>query len=623
MPLFQDNAPLKIRFRILKIIFAGVIALLLGKTWQLSILEFELHEELARSNRVRKARLVAPRGMVRDRNGLILSDSTPHPKLVVYRDNVKDLDETFRFIAQGLDEALDRVQSSYSDSLSRVGRHRPVEVATRLTFEEISFFKARQAEHPEVRIELQPSRLYPFGKSASHLLGYVGEITERELGLAEFQDNKPGDIVGKFGAELSYNRLLSGEDGFVLLRVDSRGRMIAELDRRDPVPGGNLDLTIDLGLQQTAEEELGDDPGAAVVLDPRNGEILAMASSPSFDPNLFALGITSDEWKELTSNTDRPLRNRTIQSSWNPGSTFKPFLALAGLEQKLRRPDQRTLCRGAATLYGHRFRCNGVHGDVDLREAIRRSCNVYFYQLGDQLGVDLIHRFGTRLGLGQATGLELAGEVDGIIPSRRWKRRVKGERWYPGDTVSVAIGQGLVEATPVQMAQAIGRLATGQAPPLRLRLGDTVASELLGPTAKLAVDPENARLVREAMWASVNQSGTGRSARVEGFDVCGKTGTAQVISKAVYDQLPEEKRERFADNSWFVGFAPRDNPEIALAIIVQRGGGGSARAAPIAGKIFRHYYESRKVELPGDASRITLKSGSRRQATQAAPSGAP
>lgn len=594
MALFQDNRPLLFRLNLLRAVFAVAIVVLVGRLWHLSIARFEHYDQLAHNNRLRTVPLMAPRGIIIDRRGRVLVENRHSSTLHLYFDDVV-LDETIAFIAEGLDIPLDEARQTVLSARPR-NRFRPVPIRSALTFDQVAFFMSRQNEHPEIRITQQPLRVYPQGRLAAHVLGYVGEVTEQQL-KSEFAGRNPGDVVGKAGVERTHDPWLTGKDGYVNLLVNSRGKAMRELGEVDPVDGRTLRLTIDLDLQRAAEESLGEDPGAIVAIDPRSGEVLAMASLPSFDPNAFARGLSRAEWEGLLSDPEGPLTNRAIQAALPPGSLFKVLMAVAGLETEKATPQRTTYCTGSVTLYGHPFGCShkGGHGSMRLVGAIEHSCNIYFYLLGRDMGVDVISRYADLFGLGQATGIDLPAEAIGLAPSREWKERVRGEPWYPGDTISVSIGQGLINATPLQMARAMGMVATGAA----ARPHVVIAEEPEAPPARAPLETAHLALVRQAMWRVVNGDGTGRGAAVRGFDVCGKTGTAQVIAKATKETLSEEKKQRYADNAWFAGFAPRDDPEIVVVVIVQRGGSGGAAAAPLARNIFQTYYDKRELN-PAD-----------------------
>ncbi len=607
MSLFQDNQPLLGRLRVLRVFFCFALCLMLGRLWHLTIVQFAYYDELALNNRIQNVALSAPRGRIEDRQGRILVDNTQALELLVYRDDMADRAATVGFLARGLRESVQQVSQSLATAEKRTGHYRPLQVRSNLPLEKISYFMARQSEHPEVRVTQQPRRLYLYGDLAAHVLGYVGEVTPRQLQQQEFSRFKAGDVVGQFGIEATYNSHLTGRDGHLLVQVDSLGKMVKELRRQEPRQGKALKLTLDLDLQMAAEAELSGATGAVVALNPRNGEILALASRPSFDPNSFVVGMSAREWDGLLSDPERPLRNRALQSAFPPGSTFKSLLAAAGLEEGAHNSRTKVLCSGAITLYGHPFRCHqrGGHGLVHLRESIEHSCNIYFYLLGKKLGIDPITRFSKSFGLGQLTGIDLPGEYPGLAPSRDWKRRNRGEPWYAGDTISVSIGQGLINATPLQVARAMGILSTGRSPRLHLAQNASLPS-FSGLQQEVSVSDENRAQVRDAMWYTVNGAGTGRAARVEGFDVCGKTGTAQVIGLKTKERLSAEKGASFEDHAWFAGFAPRDNPEIVVVVLVQRGGGGGRTAAPIAGKIFQKYFDNYYKDKQKDGAEVAI-----------------
>ncbi|MBI4445381.1 MAG: penicillin-binding protein 2 [Acidobacteria bacterium] len=592
----------------LRAAFVLAFLILLGKLWQLSILEYQQYRELAERNRIRTIPEIAPRGLILDKEGRVLVDNARSFHLVLFREEIKDLGETVRFLTRGV-----RIDRETIETQVRRARHyasyQPVVIKEDLTMEEVSYLLAHQTEHPELRAVQQPRRTYRYLDLAAHTLGYVGEISEQELKDNRFQQHKPGDLIGKSGVERTYNELLAGRDGKRLVLVNSVGRTIEEIGAIQPVSGRELTLTLDLDLQLVAEEELKENPGAVVVINPQNGEVLALASRPAFDPNQFAVRLNEQEWERLISDPDDPLQNRIIQSTFSPGSVFKVVMALAGLEAGVLDPETEINCRGGASLYGNYFRCwkAGGHGRVNLRRAVQESCNVYFYLLGQKLGISRIKDFSQRLGLGLPTGIDLPGEKVGLIPSEEWKQKYTGQRWYAGETISVAIGQGPISVTPMQLARAIGIMATGTAPaPHLVKESKTVRAQRV-PLPSPDFSDEHMQIIRDAMWSVVNESGTGRAARVPGFEVCGKTGTSQTISQSARARLSKEQAERFNHNAWFVGFAPRDNPEIVVAVIVQRGGGGGAVAAPIAGKILARYHEKhqndrRTLQVAANAS---------------------
>ncbi|MEE8349322.1 MAG: penicillin-binding protein 2 [Acidobacteriota bacterium] len=611
MPVYQDNRELLQRVRWLQVVFILVFIGLFAKLWSLTVLDFELYKNLAERNRVRTIPELAPRGLIYDREGRVLVDNVYAFNLLVFRDEIQNVSETLDFLVDGL--GLDR--ETTQERLKETGIYdiyRAIILKENLTLEETTYLLARQAEHPELGILKQPRRIYRYGSLAAHVAGYIGEVSREQLQQSEFKKNRAGDIVGQFGVERTYDEGLTGKDGRRRVLVDSRGKFLQDLDHSEPIRGEGLTLTIDLDLQAEAESQLGDAPGAVIAFDPQTGEILVMASRPAFDPNQFALRITHKEWEQLLNNPDHPLQNRTIQSTFSPGSTFKIIMALAGLEKGIIDSETSVYCGGSVDLYGNRFHCwkAGGHGQVTLREAIQHSCNVYFYLLGQKLGIQDIASFSRRLGLGDSMGIDLLGEVMGLVPSEEWKREVRGEPWYAGETISLAIGQGPLLVTPAQLARAVGIVATGKAPRLHLIKTESPQppEQSLFPTPHFS--PENLEMVRDALWSAVNEGGTGRAAQVTGFDVAGKTGTAQTISLETREKLSDEEAEQFEPNAWFVGFAPRDDPEIVVAVILQRGGSGGSGAAPVAREVLKVYFDKHQKAQPDGmelASKIKSK----------------
>jgi penicillin-binding protein 2 len=600
MPIFQDNKELIQRLNWLRIFFVLVFICLFTQLWFLTVLEFDYYQNLAERNRVRTLPQIAPRGLIYDREGRVLVDNVYGFNLLLFRDEMTDLDATSQFLMDGLD-ITEEVLRERLKAAGSYGLYQPVVLKENLSMEETAYILARQSEHPEVEILKQPRRIYRYGSLAAHLAGYVGEISPAQLQEADFTQNRAGDIVGQFGVERTYNRILTGRDGRRRVQVDSRGKILHDLEKIDPIRGEDLTLTLDLDLQATAENQLGEAAGAVIAFDARTGEILVMASRPAFDPNQFAIRISNKEWDQLLENPDHPLQNRTIQNTFSPGSTFKLVMALAGLESGIIDKETTVTCNGGVELYGHQFHCwkEGGHGEVTLREAIQHSCNTYFYLLGQKLGIQEIAHFARLLGLGAPLGIDLLGEAAGLVPSEEWKRQVRGEPWYAGETISLAIGQGPILVTPIQLARTMGIIATGRSPRLHLLKGEsqqdsTEGRELLSP----AFAPENLQVIRDAMWSVVNDGGTGQGARLANYEVSGKTGTAQTISLSTRQKLSETEVEGFEDNAWFVGFAPRDNPEIIVAVIVQRGGAGGTAAAPVAREIFRLYHAKYKTRGP-------------------------
>ena len=461
--------------------------------------------------------------------------------------------------------------------------------------------QARAIELPGVIVEHDPARHYPGRETASHLFGYVGEAQEHQL--AETSDPRvaAGAVVGQSGIEQSYNLLLMGQNGTRRVAVNNVGREIETIGQVAPRQGRQLRLTIDLDVQQAAEEAFASAgfEGAAVALDPRSGEVLALVSLPAYDPAAFVPRIDRDTWSTLNNDARRPLQNRALQGRYAPGSTFKVAMAVAALEEGVITPDFSVNCNGGAGFYQRFFRCHSRHGRVALDEALEKSCNTYFYTLGSKMDIDVIHRWSTALGLGEPSGVDLPHELPGLIPSRAWKRSAFNQPWYPGETLSVAIGQGAVSVTPISLAVMMSTVASGGLRPtphmLQAVRGTSGWDVMAHPEpARVALRPETVAAVRDGLWKAVNRAGTSRRARIEGRDVIGKTGTAQVISleglAAV--EAAGEDGGRFRDHGWFVFAAPRDNPRIAGVVFAEHSEHGYL-AAPIAKRMMETYFEAR------------------------------
>jgi penicillin-binding protein 2 len=586
-----------------------------ARLWQLQVIQGSELALRAERNRVRAIQVVAPRGTISDRHNTPLVENRPAFNILLYRESVKDLATTSRFIEEKLHVSPD-------DLAARLRRHkgtglyRPVVIKEDVGIEDISIVEAYKRDHPEIQLGPEPRRLYRYGRLAAHVLGYVGEVSDEELSREMFSSAKPGDLVGKSGVERFYNQCLTGIDGKRQVLVDSIGREVGLLSEEDSSAGDELQLTLDLDLQLAAENLLEDKVGTIIAMDPRNGEILAMASAPWFDPNSFSTRISEQEWNLLINDPNRPLQNRAIQNSYSPGSTFKLVMALAGLSEALVDEDTRVYCRGSLFLYNRVFHCSvhEGHGAVDLETAISRSCNVFFYELGRKMGISKIARHAHSLGLGERSGIDLPGERSGLIPTPEWKQQVRGSKWFAGETISVSIGQGAVTITPLQLVRAASAIASGgllTTPHLFFRAERlTPEMTLSRMNHQLAIVPGASNRIRQGMWGSVNRWGTGHNAAIAGLDICGKTGTVQVIGNEKRKELQKEGPQ-FEDHSWFVGFATRDTPEIAVVVFLEHGGKGGIAAAPLAREIFRAYFE-KKQQLNAGAPAPRLIAEARR-----------
>jgi penicillin-binding protein 2 len=537
-----------------------------------------------------------------DRHGRVLVENRDSFTIAVVREGPTSLDATIAKIARatGVPEAQIReaIERRRRDPLFR-----PIPVIEHATFEQVAAIEVRRRELPEVLVQQVPTRAYPPDGLAAHLFGYVGEIQEPQLAQAEFSGLNQGAIIGQAGLERTYNSDLQGIDGDRYVIVNSRGREIDELDEVPPIDGRRLQLTIDYDVQRALEDgfRAGGFNGASAILEPNTGEILAMASLPAYDPNAFAVGLDGAAWSRLISDPLRPMTNRLIQGTYSPGSTFKIVMAIAGLEEGVITPSTTFYCPGYGTFYGRAFRCNrpSGHGTVDLRHALAMSCNVYFYNVGDRLKIDQIHHYASSLGLTGRTGVDLPGENESLVPSTEWKQRTFKQPWYPGETISVAIGQGAVSVTPMALATMIATVANGGTLVTPHLVRATDAGDGRGwqfkptpaPRATLSIPRDSLEAVRDGLWRVVNGAGTGGRARVAGRDVAGKTGTSQVVS--LQNRSLAAGKIDVRDNGWFVFFAPRDKPEIAGVVFVEHGLHGSS-AAPIARHVIETYFAKKE-----------------------------
>jgi penicillin-binding protein 2 len=597
-----DRRHLPTRLAVIRGVVIAVFVALAACFWYLQVVQHQKFRELAENNHQRTLSLRAPRGMLFDRDGRVLVENRDAFNISLVREQTKDLDRTLDLLARVTGTDVTELRETV-ERHAREPRYRPVLLIADATLAQVSAVLARRLEFPDVLVEQVPTRLYPSDDMAAHLFGYVGEITEAQLAREEHAGLHVGTIIGQSGLEQVYNRDLMGADGARRVVVNSLGREIDVVGERPPNEGKRLMLTIDADLQKAVEAGFKATGywGAAVVLDPRSGEILSLLSLPAYDPNRFASGIDRTTWANLNTDPLRPLQNRAIQGRYSPGSTFKIVIAAAALEEGLVTPDFRVHCGGGATFYGRFFKCHlaGGHGAVDMRHAIEKSCNTYFYTLGNMLGVDRIHKWARLLGLAEKTGVDLPHEVESIVPSTEWKRARTGEKWYAGETISVAIGQGQVSVTPIALATMISTVANGgtrHTPHLVKAIDGGQGWTPVLPPAPKSITPMKADSVsalHDGLWMVVNAAGTGGRGRLPGYDVSGKTGTAQVISIQGRQAAGKDTTKDLRDHGWFVFFAPRDNPQIAGAIFAEHSEHGYL-AAPIAKHLVNTYFA--KVE---------------------------
>ncbi len=577
-------------------VVALVLAILFAGLWRLQVLGESGYRVLAEQNRIRKVRVLAPRGKIFDREGRILVDNYPSVSCYLLREQGKNLAADLPRIAVGLHLSLDQIQSTLRHYQS-AQKYVPIPLKQDITADEQAFIEAHRNELPELETRDEQRRLYPQNGFAAHLIGYVGEISENDLNDPRYAAYEPGDVVGKSGVEQAYDEILRGQDGSRDVVVDSHGNEVGTQGQELAVPGKDLRLTIDLDVQRAAEQALEGKTGAIVAMDPHTGEILAMVSRPTFDPNQFAVRLSRNYWSQLVNDPDHPLLNNAIQAQLAPGSTFKVIMSVAGLEENVAQ-TMHVMCNGGGTFYGQFHACDKHHGMVDIEHALPWSCDTFYYTLADKLGIDTIARYATSLGFSQKTGIDLPDEVAGTMPSTAWKLKTQHERWYPSEAISVGIGQGAVTATPLQLARTIGGIASGgvlRRPhvvfPNEVSTGElqTIHENFPGSGDKtIPLTPENWQIISDAMANATNPAagGTAGASHLENIDFAGKTGTAQVMSHAALERSGGGSKTR--PNSWFVGLSPRRNPDIVVAVLWENGDWGS-NSAKFAGQVITAY----------------------------------
>jgi penicillin-binding protein 2 len=576
------------RIAVFQYITVAVFLFLIEGFWALQVRDYEANSELAERNRIRTVPLSAPRGKILDRDNRVIVDNQPSFSVVLAMENLNK--DHLAGIAEGLHLDLEDLQTKVKRSESS-RKYDPIRLKSDLTPAELAFVESNSDLHtfPELEVTPTPRRLYPQGGLGAHVIGYVGEVSDVDLNSSDFAKQSQGDIVGKFGLERQYNDILMGVDGQRRVERDSAGRVRRVLESVEATPGRTLHTTLDLDLQAVAELALDGRKGAVVALDPRTGEVLAMVSRPTFDPGMFTGHISVQKWKDVIEDPDDPLMNRAIQAQFSPGSTFKPIVALAGLESGALEASTTFHCAGGETFAGGYHKCDAIHGTIDLHHAIVKSCDVYFYNAGTRMGIDTIAQYGQMAGLGKKTGIDLPGEKEGLLPSTRWKLRAKREKWYEGDTVSASIGQGYVTVTPIQLAVAIGGLAMGGVWHRPHLVKEESGAEV---PRQGELHPENIATVVSGMLGVVNEGGTGAAAQIAGIELAGKTGTAQQISNAAA-KSNKALALSMKDNAWFVGFAPAQHPEIVVVALWESSGEHGAQAAPIVRDIIKAYFDKK------------------------------
>ncbi len=598
----RDEKVSPIRLTAVQYIILAIFLILAYGLWRLQVMQSDFYASLAERNRIRNVPILAPRGKILDREGRIIVDNYPSFSALLLRDSSRDLNADADLIAKGLhmdpNEMRERIRK-----FSSMPQYQPIFLKDDITPDELAFIESHRNELPELDTIMAHRRLYPRNGFMAHLVGYVGEVSAEMLNQPRWEFNNPGDVVGQSGVELQYNSVLMGQNGSRRALVNSRGREVGRLDETPAVPGKQLKLTVDVDLQIAAEQALEGKNGAIVAMDPRTGEILAMVSRPTFDPNDFTVRISRDEWNKLVNDDDHPLLNKAIQAQLAPGSTFKVIMATAGLQEGIAQ-NLHVNCGGGAVFYGRYFKCwvtaeHRVHGAVEIRRAIYQSCDVFFYTLAEKLGIERIAKYATLFGLGQKTGIDLPQEVSGVMPSEEWKIRNFKQKWYAGETISVGIGQGAVAVTPIQLARAVGAIASGGllrrphvANPTDLPPNVIPASNV-PDEVRIPLDPNNWELITDAMAEVVNPGGTAPSAHLQGIDFAGKTGSSQTISNVAKAKLGASGKAKFKDNGWFVGVEPRRNPEIVVCALLEEGEHGYL-AARVVAQVIKSYVEKQR-----------------------------
>ena len=584
----------------LAVVQYGILLMMLALAaglWRLQVLGAENFRQLAEQNRIRKEPVMAGRGKLFDRENRLIVDNYPSVSCFLVREQNRNVDNDLPLIARGLNLDLEQLRATLRRYRARP-IYEPIPIKQDITSDEQAFIEAHRNELPELETIDVERRLYPRDGFAAHLIGYVGEVSEEMLNDTRYAAYAPGDIVGKAGVEQTYDQLLRGEDGSRDVIVDSHGREVGYLRTQHAKPGQDLKLTIDIDLQRTAELALGNANGAVVAMDPRNGEILALVSHPSYDPNAFAVRINRKDWNDLIENPNHPLMNKAIQDQLAPGSTFKIIMSAAGLQEGVAQ-DMHVNCVGGGSFYGRFFHCDRHHGVLTIEQAIPLSCDTFFYTLAQKLGIDTIAKYATEFGLAQKTGIDLPDEKAGVMPSTQWEMKNFHQRYYPGNTISVGIGQGETQVTPLQLARALGGIASDghfvrphvvNPEQLPANMRQAIVDSFPGSGDKtVPLNPDTWMIITDGM-AAATTNGTAAASHIEGIDFAGKTGTAQVVGGGDTHTKGGAK----TPNSWFVGMVPRRNPEIVIAVLQEHGDWGSL-SAHIAAQMVTTYVNKKRA----------------------------
>jgi penicillin-binding protein 2 len=623
----QDSELARFRFRIgfSAAVMVLVFSLLAGRFVFLQVLQHEYYTTRAEDNRILLVPIAPTRGIIEDRNGVVLARNYSAFTLEITPSKAGDLERTIESLG-GIVEIQPKDRRRFNKLLEESRSFDSLPIRTRLSDEEVARFAANRYRFPGVEVKARLFRQYPLGPVGAHAVGYLNRINKADLEAIEKKEQssnyKGTEHIGKTGLEKSYEFKLHGDAGYEKIEIDAGGRPVRSLSRTAPVPGDNLTLTLDIGLQEMAEKTFGDRRGALVAIEPATGDILALVSTPTFDPNLFVDGIRSEDWDQLNNSPDRPMINRVLNGAYPPGSTFKPFMALAALETGKRAPGQLFHDPGFFVFGGHTFRDSrrGGHGMVDMYKSIVHSCDTYYYALANDMGIDAIARFMKPLGLGSRTGIDIDGESEGVLPSPEWKRkrfkRPEQQRWFAGETISIGIGQGYSAYTPIQLAQATATLVNDGVlfrPHLVKYITDSRTGEKTmiepEPLRKLPWKQQNIDFVKKAM-VGVNKEGTGARAFAGAeYTSGGKTGTAQVFSLKGGEYQASRLKQELRDHALYIAFAPAEQPRIALVVLVENGGFGGQWAAPIARLVLDYYLLGKRPDGPAREDEAAAESG--------------
>ncbi|MFC1863405.1 penicillin-binding protein 2 [Thermodesulfobacteriota bacterium] len=575
-----------------------IIATLVLRLWFLQIISGNKYRTQSENNRIHLQKIPPFRGMIFDRNGGLLVDNRPSYNLYITPEDIQDREQ----LLKSLDVLINMSPEKVIEKLDKAPHQypfKPILVKRNMPRDEVAIVETNQFNLPGTMILVEPQRNYVYNSSASHIIGYLGEINEGQLNSGKYPESSPGDLIGKFGVEGRWQTSLVGLRGGRQVEVDAAGRILRVLSSIPPVPGQNISLTIDKDLQLLAEGLFKGKKGAVVAMDPNSGEVLALVSSPAFDPNLFVGGIDKKRWEEMISNKDFPLQNKAISGQYSPGSVFKIVISLAGLEEGVIDPEEEIFCPGYYRLGNRTYHCwkKSGHGNVNFHKALRESCDVYYYEIGKRLGVDKIAYYANRFGLGKKTDFDLDYEKEGLIPTREWKLKKRGVPWQKGETIILSIGQSFLLTTPLQMVRVISAIFNGgiiYQPKIVTWVEKDEKITQFSPnvTGRLDAEPENLEFIKNALIGVVNEEhGTGGVSRIKGIVVAGKTGTAQVITLEAEKRLNEEGDipDEFKDHAWFVAIAPANEPKLAISVLIEHGGHGGSAAAPIAREMLKKY----------------------------------